>query len=351
MDIEERIPEEIVDSDGTNFYVMLTKKECERLNEILKDNQKIFRVQKNATSSLIKLIIENTYLYINNNEINIGDDIRQILNKKYYRNLDENFKNLILNDKKTMDFIVELVRVRLLKQYISVPIEDENEELIKKQFRLSNDDTKVMSILMGSKALTSPDYISSLIRYFLYSNTYEILSYKSLCIIENAMKNKEYITIDDRKIKPLFYIFEHYSKYLYCIDETNRTVSLLRHGFFESADVRATNLKYSLSYAEEEIISMRKQLKFVTISYDIVDGIDLETARAYYLQTERRFRTSELISRTVDGNHVEAKYKYSRYLSYSFEKYLEKGYITNLVFSDNYAEYRKTVDEFNGLKR
>ncbi len=350
MDTEVRIPEETVDCDGTNFYAMLTKAECERLDQILKENKAMFRVQKNATSSLIKLIIENTYLYINNNEIDIDGDISKILTKKYYRNLDDNFKKTITQDQRTRDFIVELVRVRLLKQYASVPVEDENDELIKKQFRLSNDDTKIMSILMGSKALTSPDYISSLIRYFLYSNTREILNYKSICIVDNAIKNKEYIMLGDSKVKPIAYIFDRYYKCLFYINETKKTVNINRYGFFNGLEVVATNLKYSLSYIEEQIVNLRKQLKNVSISYDLVDGIDLESTRAYYLLDDG-FNPSDQISKTTDGNHVEAKYKYSRHLSFNFEKYAKEGYIKNLQFSENYAEYRKVVDEYMGIRK
>ena len=81
------IKEEIYENDGTNFYVNLTKGEIEDLHKIQEKYNKLFQKQKNAVSTLIKLIIENTYLYINNKEADIDNDINEILTKKYYRNI------------------------------------------------------------------------------------------------------------------------------------------------------------------------------------------------------------------------------------------------------------------------
>ena len=350
MDTEIKIPEEIVEVKDINFYTILTKKESDKLDRILEMNERLFRVQKKAVSSLIKLIIENTYLYINNNEIDIDEDIQKILTKKYYRDIDPDFKKTIAENQKARDFIVELVRTRLLEKYKDVPIDDET-ELVKKQFRLSYDDVNTMSILMGTKALSSSEYITSLIRYFLNSNTKEILNYKSMYIIDKAIKNKEYIIVNNRKIKPICYICEPHGRYVFYVDEQRKRVETGSLRMLIPLTATETHQKYSLKPIEVKMAELRSQLKHVTITYDLVDGVDYDNISAMYLASNRRSFISPLLSKTTNENHVITKYRYSAHIIFRFKEYEEAGYIKNLKFSDNYSEYKRIVDEYEGIQK
>lgn len=351
MDINIDIPEKMVEYDETNYYALLTKKECDDLDKIQKRYEHLFRVRKGATSSLIKLILENTYLYINNNEIDIDDDIKNLLTKKYYLDIDEDFKKMVLEDKKVRDFVVELVRTRLLKKYMTAPMDSKDDELIKKQFRLSKEDSRLASILMGSKALSSPEYISSLIRYFLHSNTRAILYYKELYIIDKAINNKEYLILDNKKIKPVCYFYDSRMKYLYYFDEAKKTVGLYRLGFIiGQLSVFETYQKYVLSSQEENLVSMLKQLTQITITYELVEGINVDEIDASYLSDDNHLHLSNNYSKTIDGNITTIKSRFSKYMISSFEEYENNGYIKNLSISENYRAYMKAVDEYENKK-
>ena len=339
------IPEIIKHNDGTNFYVLLTQREIDKLEKILKENSAMFPKQKNALSTLLKLIIENTYLYINNKEFDIDDDINKVLDKIYFDDLDNNFKELIKTNSKARDFIVELVRVRTLKKYTNPS--DPQEELIKKQFRLANEDTLSMSILLGSAALSSPDYIASLIRYFLNSNKFEILNYRKVLMIERAIREKQYLIIDNRKVKPIGFV--NWStviriKELLYFDETNK--KLLHYplvSYFYEKNIEATELKYSLNSLEEKIINLVNELKNISISFDRCDTPIKE------LDTDKHISESAPISIVINtniGEHKSTNVNYSESIIKTFRNYQKIGYIKNLVFSDNYNEYEKAIEEY-----
>ena len=73
---------------STNYTLYLTKKEIEELERIRQRNEYVFEKQKNARSSIIKKIVENTYLYLNNNERCFMNDLEKIITELESGNID-----------------------------------------------------------------------------------------------------------------------------------------------------------------------------------------------------------------------------------------------------------------------
>lgn len=341
------IKEEMVEYDGTNFYCILSKKEIDELKKILDRHRNSFRIQQNALSSLMKRIILNTYLFINNNEVDIDEDIKNILKKKYYKDLDSNISDSLFNDTKLRDFIVELVRIRTLKKYIN-PVEDDNEdELEKKQFRLSNEDTEIMSIIMGSSSLTRPEYISSLIRYFLRShNRREILYYENVLTIEKAVRDKEYVVVRNRKIKPALIINSGFEKRILYFNENPRKVAYSRLLFSEGLNSTITNQKYSISALENKIITLINENRTYTVSYELTGKEIVDSRNRHMLYEEGFLSPLFLVKRTIKDNVITSVFRYDLSAYDYFKNCEEQGYIKNLKFNNSYIELRDSIIEY-----
>ena len=53
---------------NTSYYVLLRESDIKYLDRLLSKSQNLLKKRSNARSSIIKLIVENTYLYLNNME-------------------------------------------------------------------------------------------------------------------------------------------------------------------------------------------------------------------------------------------------------------------------------------------
>ena len=147
-----------------SYTIWLTKTEIEDLDKCRERFEYLIKKQKNARSSIIKLIVENTYLYLNNMERNFSQDLNDILSKKYYADIDNKFSKRLIEGTKEYDLILELVRNQLLRVICNREVVEEVESV---QFRLAKDDDNLLRILAGRKCFNLDEFISGYLRYFL----------------------------------------------------------------------------------------------------------------------------------------------------------------------------------------
>ena len=81
---------------NTSYYVLLRESDIKYLDRLLSNSQHLLNKRSTARSSIIKLIVENTYLYLNNMEREFESDLNKILSKSYYKDIDSNFKKKLL---------------------------------------------------------------------------------------------------------------------------------------------------------------------------------------------------------------------------------------------------------------
>ena len=162
-----KVNEADYDCKPSSYNVFLTKSEKENLEFIQKRYSYLLKKQVNALSTLVRLIIENTYLYLNNSERSFFTDVENVLNKKYFKDsIDYTFKKRLKDKTKEYEFIQELVRIQLLRVLSNRSI-DSDEELIKVSFRLTKNDTNMLKIIGGKVSVTMEEFLSGYLRYFL----------------------------------------------------------------------------------------------------------------------------------------------------------------------------------------
>ena len=148
---------------STSYTVKLSEKEIAALEKCKNNFSNLFSKQKKANSTIIKNIIENTYLYLNNSERFFNNDVKELLNKKYFKDLDYHFINDLKEGTREYEFILELVRNQVLRIYSKREVD----EVYPVQFRLAKDDENLLRIISGNKCLSLDEFISGYLLYFL----------------------------------------------------------------------------------------------------------------------------------------------------------------------------------------
>lgn len=243
----------------TNYTFYLTRSELETLDHILNN---ISKNDKPSTFSfLIKKICYNTYLYINNIELDFESNITNITNKNYFKKINPEILKEIKDNPLFVDFIKEIVRSQVLR-VVNSSIINKN-DLIKKSFRLTKKDENLLRILLGVYDMELYDYIPSLIRFFLQSNNKiqnYILSYQERLIIEAAINNKQYLIYNYNKIKPIKIITNYLSnnnEYLIAIDYKTKNLVLLNLNFSllkDNISIHQTQEFFKISESENKLI-------------------------------------------------------------------------------------------------
>ena len=202
-----------------------------------------------------------------------------------------------------------------------------------------------MSILMGSTALTTPDYIASLIRYFLHANKEEILNYKSILKIEYAIKNSEYLIINEKKYKPIRIQRIGNALPLKCLiafDESSKEFAIKRLNRIYLDTITLTMQKYSLNSLEQEILDNFNHILLMTVSYDKTEK-DSSSIKILSI------KENEGVKKTIKGNHETVIISYNPVLIKELRKYEKEGYITNLVLPNEYLTFNEEVLEYKKL--
>ena len=347
---------------STNYTLYLTKKEIEELERIRQRNEYVFEKQKNARSSIIKKIVENTYLYLNNNERFFMNDLEKIINKDYYNNIDMDFLRRIATvdnkkikkiktDTKEYDLILELVRNQLLRIISSKYIDDELEKV---QLRLAKNDEKMLRIIAGNKSLSLNDFLSGYIRYFLslpnVTQNY-ILAYQTFLKLDRAIKEGKMITINDMKYKPIKVIKPSYLDMFYkliCFDGACDSFNVLLlskkipHGMILK-DISFTEEDFVINSYENAVLDLYNNLNEVEISFVLVNDSSDFINKLIDVNNNAFFKFEKILDLKNENNKYILKIKYDDRIIKNLIKENNKS-IKYLCFSDNYNDFIKLTE-------
>ncbi len=350
---------------STNYTCYLTKDEINELEKIRERNEHLFNKQKNARSSIIKRIVENTYLYLNNNERNFSNDFEKIINKDYYNNIDMDFLRRIASienersrkvkkiktDNKEYELILELVRTQLLR---TISNNYGDEELQKVQLRLAKDDEKMLRIIAGNRCLSLNDFLSGYLRYFLslppMTRNY-ILAYPTFLKIERSIKEGKIINIEGMKYKPIKLIkpgFSHMAYTLICFDGVaDSFCEILLSRFIASAvvirDIEFTEEDFVINSYERDVLDLYNNLDVIDVSFVLLN--DSSVFINNIIDNRRHLLSfNRVLDIKNENNKYMLKIKYDKLLINRLIKENKKS-IDYLCFSDNYNKFIKLIDD------
>ena len=331
----------------TSLVFYLSKDEYEMLERI----SKIKGVNTKNTSSFIRLIIKNTYLYLNNMERNIISDIEIMKDKSYYRGLKPEFVECFKPWTREYDFLMELVRIQVLRSFQNGIEPDEKNRLERFSFRLTQDDEyDLKRIIVGNKIFSNPELFQSYIRYFLSvgrKTQYYILSYPNMLMLERAIKESRWIIINNKKYKP-YKIIDSINAisipYLICFDEEkNFNVKNLMN-YLISEDVEETNLEFTFNSKEKKIIKSFTSLKTIEASFKINDPEDKLLA---VCTPENYTKTYLLKSCTFSKGKttITFDYTFNSVIIKNLENALKNGKISYLCYNQEYYDFLELIKE------
>jgi len=319
---------------NTSFYCYLTEKEIQDLDSI-KTKNIIFKRSSNR-SSIIKKIVLNTYLYLNNMDRGFEDDLNKLLNKPYFKNLDFNFTKKLSSGGKEYELIQELVRIQVLKcMGQKINLED---NLIKVQFRLAKDDYDLMRVFAGNRNINISDFISGYLKYFLsmpLNIRQYILRYPDLLKLERCIKDNRFVIIGDKKLKAIKIDNKKHSlATLVCLDSNS---NIVLKTLFSILDVMETDEYYSLTSYEKELIKLYDGLDEIEISFVVVN----ETKDITRLLENN---DPVILSKKADGIKQIINIRYSSGIIQLLKDSEKNGDIKYLCFSKNYNDFIKTLE-------
>jgi len=338
-----------------SYKVKLTVSEIEALDKCRIRFDYLLKKQKNARSSIIKLIIENTYLYLNNSERFFHQDLESILGKKYYSNIDKSFVKRIKEGNKEYDFILELVRNQLLRIISNREVSEEIKEV---QFRLAKDDDNMLRIIAGNKCLTFDEFFSGYLRYFLalpLDTQKYILTYPKSIKLDRAIKEHRCIIINGIKYKPYKYGVGRgllKTKCLLCFDAIfdsfNEIPNIGRPNITSilDLDIEFTEELFEFTSYEHEVINAYNNLEFIDVSFKLLNNDNKDINKL----VDDDFNHYFIIDRKHEYPLEKLKIKYNDAIIRTLHN-AEKKNIDYLCFSDNYNEFIKlTMDKQIELK-
>ncbi len=329
---------------NTSYSVYLSKDDIDRISRIQMFHHKYFEKQKSALSTIIRTIIENTYLYLNNMERNFNEDLNKILGKDYYRDsIDKKFEEKLKGSTKEHDLFLELLRTQLVKLLSN---KEEEDELIKVQFRLTKDDDRLLRIISGNKVHTLNDFFAGYLRYFLSlpreTQTF-ILTYPKGLKIDRAIKEHKCIIVDGVKFKPYKIVNGSVlirGKSLLCFDSV--CDSLYEMPNIYSKNIEFTEECFEFNSFEKEVIEAYSDLEYIDISFKILNDENKEINRM--VADDRYERSYYVIEVEHDGPLNKIKIRYNERSIEALNKANKKN-IDYLCFSDNYNRYIKLTEE------
>ncbi len=354
--------EEIKDSDisATNYTFKITVSEKAKLEKIRERNECLLKKQKQALSSIIKLIIENTYLYLNNSERFFSKDMEAILSKGYYSNINRDFKSKIKNGTKEYDFIRELVRNQLIRTMNNIEL-DEDDELTLIQLRLAKDDERLLRIISGKNIFNLEEFLTGYLRYFLslpYETQRYILRYPRAIKLDRAIKEHRCIIVRDIMYKP-FKIVEGRgvtkNKILLCFDSMFDSFCEIASFTFSiyDLDVEYTEELFEPSDYEYEVLDAYTKLNTMDVSFKLLNNDNKNINNLI----DDNCKLSYIIERkhADDNNPLERiKIKYFDGIIKNLERANKKS-IDYINYSDNYNKFIKLTkdkqDELEEYKR
>lgn len=325
---------------NTSYYVLLRESDIKYLDRLLSKSQNLLKKRSNARSSIIKLIVENTYLYLNNMEREFESDLNKILSKSYYKDIDSNFKKKLLSNKKEYDLFKELVRNQVLKTLSVSNYDNDEEELIKVQFRLAKDDYNLVKILEGAKCQSQPDYIASYISYFMSFSgltRHKILHYPNDLMIDRAIKDRRCIIMNNMKFKPYKIASSGFFRndLLVGFNDNNEFV---KRRLFNIDNVVETNEYFEFNTVEREILDSYFNLDTVVATFTI-ESDD-------FLNILKKYNTHSIISSNMEETKKVLTFKYNDRVIRFLDKAYGDGKIKHLCYSDEYQKFMKLVDDY-----
>ncbi len=341
---ESYIPEEKESlNPNTSYAVMLTDKEKTSLEKLQKRFEHLIDKRKDELSSFVKVVLLNTYLYLNNTERDLVDDINSILKKSYYKDLDKDFIKMISESGKAQDFIREIVRTRILKTQSSTT-EDEESEKEKFQFRLAKDDELLRYIFAGTVSMSISDYLTSLMDYFLSAPSptqRTILQYQIILALKRCTSDSRCIMINGRKRYPvIFSKAKGPLNRLWVLNRKNNTIRQLPIMLIK--EIAETNEYFSLTSNEQRVINMIKDIGDVTITFKIINKTEITKWYIDEMNLLSRFiykYDEETKQITITVTLLRAMLESRKLTS------LNGTDISDLKFSDGFEELLKVLEE------
>ena len=327
----------------TSYSVYLSKSDIERIKLIQRHYYRLFEKQKDALSTIVRTIIENTYLYLNNMERNFNDDLKKILDKKYYENIDNKFVSKLKENTKEYDLFLELLRTQLIKL---ISNKEEDEELIKIQFRLTKDDNRLLRIIAGNKVHTLNDFFSGYLRYFLSlprETQKYILTYPKGLKLDRAIKEHKCIIVDGIKYRPYKIILTTSlirRKCLLCFDSIYDSLNVISNIY--EKNIEFTEEYYEFNSYEKEVIDAYNNLDYIDISFKLLNNVSKYINRMISDEEYKNF--SSIVELKHEGVLENIKIKYDERIIDILKKANKKN-IDYLCFSDNYNTFIKLTEE------
>lgn len=339
-----KVNEADYDCKPSSYNVFLTKSEKESLEFIKKRYSYLLKKQVNALSTLVRLIIENTYLYLNNSERSFFTDVENVLNKKYFKDsIDYNFKKRLKDKTKEYEFIQELVRIQLLRVLSNRSI-DSDEELIKVSFRLTKNDSNMLKIIGGKVSVTMEEFLSGYLRYFLNlpaDTRYYILTYPKQLKLDRAIKEHQCIILNGIKYKPYKIVHSDLlilRKNLICFDAYCDSFQII-DGIYDK-DIIYTEEYFEFTQDELNVIEAYKKLDYIDISFKVLNDENKDINNLI-----RDEKTSIVIERKHEFPLEKIRIKYYPHVISTLEKANKKN-IDYICYSENYNEFiRLTKDK------
>ena len=345
--------EELKESDisATNYTFKMTVKEKAALERIREKNEHLLKKQKQALSSMIKLIIENTYLYLNNNERFFLKDVDAIYEKPYYKDsISKDFKSRIKVGNKEYDFIKELVRNQLIRSMNNIDF-DEEEELTLIQLRLAKDDERLYRIIAGKNIFNLDEFLTGYLRYFLSlpeETKKYVLTYPKAIKLERAINEHRCIIINDIKYKPFKIVDGRGAirrKCLLCFDVLFDSFHELpgSHRNILDMDIDFTEELFEPSEDEYKVLDAYNKLDVIEVSFKLLNNdnkyinqlIDDNCKSSYILERKHSNAQSPL---------ERVKIKYFDGILNDIKR-ADKKSINYINYSENYNEFIKLTKD------
>lgn len=323
---------------STSYTVKLSEKEITALEKCKNNFSNLFSKQKKATSTIIKNIIENTYLYLNNSERFFNNDVKELLNKKYFKDLDYHFINDLKEGTREYEFILELVRNQVLRIYSKREID----ELYPVQFRLAKDDENLLRIISGNKCLSLDEFISGYLLYFLslpQETQKYILTYPKGIKLDNAIKDKKCIIIGNMKYKPIKFVNKgvYRRKVLLCFDAVFD--SLVDIPFVLDKEIIFTEELFNINNYENEVLNSYDNLDYIDISFKLLNNDNKDINKLI----DDNMKSEFIIKRAHEYPLEKIRIKYNEVLIENILKQ-DKKHIDYIRFSDNYNKFMKLTE-------
>ena len=347
---ESYIPEEKTSlSPNTSYVVMLSDKEKKSLEKLQKRYEYLIDKRKSELSSFVKVVLLNTYLYLNNTERDLSEDISTILKKNYYKDLNKDFIKMISEPGKEQDFIREIIRTRILKTQSSTT-EDEGSEKEKFQFRLAQDDDLLRYIFAGTVCMPIADYLSSLMDYFLsasLSTQRTILQYQMMLSLKRCIADQRCVMINGRKRyvlkigKSKMLLFNA----IWGLDRKEHRI--YRVPLFEIKELEETNEYFDLTSNERNAIEALKNAGEVIVSFKIInEGFNPLKYLPFHQPMSLELNSEN--DETTKTKRCLTDFDTARRIEKILLKHKDID-IADLTFSDNYAKVYKIFED-NGMK-